>query len=64
MGPHMEHSWQYSTIHDCACKIIETQTIWGETTCRVWLPGSDSVARVSASNLRWLNDAVDTYTLE
>jgi len=52
--------WQYSTIHDCACKVIETQTLWGDTTCRVWLPDSDSVVRVSASNLRPLENAVDT----
>ena len=48
--------WQYSTIHDCICKIIETQTLWGKTTCRVWLPGSDSVVRIPAVNLRSLED--------
>ena len=36
-------SWQYSTIHNCACQVIEVQTLWGEKTCRVWLPGRDSV---------------------
>jgi hypothetical protein len=58
------NKWQYSAVHNCACQVIETQTLWGDTTCRAWLPGSDSVVRVSASNLRPLEDAVDTYTLE
>jgi len=56
--------WQYDMIHDCACQVMETQTLWGNTTCRVWLPGSDSVARISASNLRPFENAAETYTLE
>ena len=35
--------WQYSTIHNSACKIIEEQTLWGQTVCRVWLPNQDAV---------------------
>ncbi len=53
----VESIWQYSTIHDCICKVIESQTLWGDTTCRVWLPGSDSVVRISAANLKPLEDA-------
>ena len=53
--------WQYSTIHDWACKVIETQTLWGDTTCRVWLPDSDSLIRVSASSLRPIEDTF-TYS--
>lgn len=49
-----ESSWQYSTIHNSACKVIEAQTLWGETTCRVWLPGRDSVVRIPASRLKSL----------
>jgi hypothetical protein len=51
------NKWQYSAIHNCACKVIETQTLWGDTTCRVWLPGSDSVVRIPADNLKPLEDA-------
>lgn len=40
------NSWHYSPDHGQPCKVIETQTLWGETTCRVWLPGSDSVVRI------------------
>ena len=49
--------WQYSIVHSCICKVIETQTFWGDTTCRVWLPGSDSVVRIPAANLKPLEDA-------
>lgn len=44
--------WYYSPDHDQLCQIIETQTLWGETTCRVWLPGRDSVVRIPAYRLK------------
>ncbi len=47
----MESPWQYSTVHNSACKVIEEQTLWEQTVCRVWLPNSDSVIRVPASDL-------------
>ena len=43
--------WQYSTIHSCACKVIEEQTLWGQSVCRVWLPNQDAVVRVPRSDL-------------
>ncbi len=51
------HQWFYSPDHGQLCQVIETQTLWGETTCRVWLPGSDSLVRVSASRLAPLGDS-------
>jgi len=51
------NSWHYSPDHAQLCKVIETQTLWGDTTCRVWLPGSDSVVRIPAANLRPLEEA-------
>jgi len=39
-----EGSWYYSPDHGQLCKVIETQTLWGDKTCRVWLPGSNIVA--------------------
>jgi SNF2 family DNA or RNA helicase len=44
--------WLFSTVHNCACKVIEEQTLWGQTVCRVWLPNQDAVVRVSRSTLR------------
>lgn len=47
--------WQYSTIHNSACKVIEEQTLWGQTVCRVWLPNQDAVVRVPRAALRPLS---------
>ena len=51
----MESPWQYSTVHNSACKVIEEQTLWGQTVCRVWLPNQDAVVRVPRSALRRLS---------
>jgi len=51
----MESPWQYSTVHNSACKIIEEQTLWGQKVCRVWLPNQDAVVRVPRSALRPLS---------
>lgn len=48
----MVDQWLFSTVHNCACKVIEEQTLWGQTVCRVWLPNQDAVVRVSRSALR------------
>jgi SNF2 family DNA or RNA helicase len=47
--------WQYSTVHNSACKVIEEQTLWGQAVCRIWLPNQDAVVRVPRSALRPLN---------
>ncbi len=51
----MQDVWQYSTVHNSACKVIEEQTLWGQTVCRVWLPNQDAVVRVLRSALRPLS---------
>lgn len=51
----MESLWQYSPVHNSACKVIEEQTLWGQTVCRVWLPNQDAVVRISRSALRPIN---------
>jgi len=51
------NSWYYSPDHGQLCQVIETQTLWGETNCRVWLPGRDSVVRIPASRLKPLESA-------
>lgn len=52
------NSWHYTPDHGQLCQVIETQTLWGNTTYRVWLPGSDSMVRIPAANLKPLEDAV------
>ncbi len=49
--------WLWSNDHGQLCQVIEAQTLWGETTCRVWLPGRDSVVRIPASRLKSLESA-------
>lgn len=51
----MTEQWRYSITHNCPCKIIEEQTLWGQTVCRIWLPNQDAIIRVPSSTLRPLN---------
>lgn len=44
--------WKYSTIHKSACKVVDEQTLCGQTVCRVWLPNQDAVVRVPQSDLQ------------
>jgi superfamily II DNA or RNA helicase len=53
----MNITWAYSPDHRQLCQVIETRTLWGETTCRVWLPGRDSVVRIPASRLKPLESS-------
>ncbi|HBP90840.1 MAG TPA: helicase [Nitrospiraceae bacterium] len=49
--------WCWSGDHGQIGQIIDVQTLWGETTCRVWLPGRDAVVRIPASRLQSLESA-------
>jgi superfamily II DNA/RNA helicase len=53
----MFEEWRFSPDHGQLCQVIETQTLWGETTCRVWLPGLDSVVRIPVSRLQSVDSA-------
>lgn len=53
----IEHSWYYSPDHGQLCQVIEAEELWGETTCRVWLPGNDLLVRIPASRLKSLESA-------
>ena len=50
-------AWFYSPDHGQLCQVIESQSLWGETTCRVWLPDRDSVVYILASRLKSLENA-------
>jgi superfamily II DNA or RNA helicase len=52
--------WVWSLQHQQVCRIVEAQNLWGETTCRVWLPGRDSVVRIPASRLKPIESAGTT----
>jgi len=48
---HAPGLWAYYPGHNQPALIIDTQTLWGDTVCRVWLPGRDVVVTVPASEL-------------
>lgn len=37
MGTLAQGAWYNSPDHGQLCQVIEAQTLWGETTCRIWL---------------------------
>lgn len=52
-----QRNWKWSSEHRQPCEVLETQTVWGRTLCRVWLPGTDSVVQVRAESLAALDEA-------
>lgn len=50
-------AWYYSPDHGQLCQVIEAQILWGETICRVWLSGRDSVVRIPALRLKPIESA-------
>lgn len=53
--------WVYSATTGQLCQIIEIHSLWGEVTCRVWLPGHDSVVCTPAATLKPLGN-IEAYT--
>ncbi len=50
-------AWYYSPDHGQLCQLLESQKLWGETICRVWLLESDSVVRVRSASLKSVEDS-------
>ncbi len=46
------NDWRYCLDHNQPGQVIERQTVWGSTVCRVWLPGRDAVVRIRETRLR------------
>lgn len=49
--------WCYSPEHGQLCRVIDASNLWGDQTCRVWLPNSDAVVRIHGSALRPVEEA-------
>jgi SNF2 family DNA or RNA helicase len=47
--------WWYSLDRDEPCRVVDVDFLWGQTTCMVWLPRSDTTIRVPQSRLAPLN---------
>jgi len=50
------NKWRYCQDFGQLCLIIESQTLWGEQTCRVWLPSQDTIVRLPVSRLKSLEE--------
>lgn len=57
----MNNIWKYSTSHNSTCKVLDTQTLWGQTICRIWLPDSDTVVKVPLDSLMPIKINIDTH---
>ena len=51
--------WVWSDRHHEAARVVEAETLWGESFYRVWLPASDVVARVRMAELRPVSQAAE-----
>lgn len=51
----MSEIWKYSIVHNSICKVLDRQTLWGQTIYRIWLPDKDAVVRIPESALQPLN---------
>ena len=43
--------WWHSVDHDETCRVVDTETLWGQATCLVWLPRRDTAVRVLQKRL-------------
>lgn len=43
--------WCWHARHAAPCRVVDCETVWGETAYRVWLPGKDAVVRARARDL-------------
>jgi len=51
----MPNYWFWSEDYRQPCCLIEKQTLWGHTVCRVWLPEKNVVVQVPADRLKPLS---------
>jgi superfamily II DNA or RNA helicase len=43
--------WWHSIDHDEPCRVVDTDTLWGQATCVVWLPRRSTAVRVLQKRL-------------
>ncbi len=51
--------WHYCTLYCVECKLLEEETLWDKSYCRVWFPDKNAVLRVPSSSLRLLYKSCD-----
>jgi len=50
-------NWYYLPEYGEVCQLIEAHSLWGETVCRVWLPGRNAIVQLPASRLKPVKEA-------
>ena len=48
----LANTWAWSLEHRQPCRVVDTQHLWGETYCHVWIPGTSATIRVRSDQLR------------
>ena len=43
--------WWHSIDHDEPCCVVDTDTLWGQATCLVWLPRRGTAVRLLQKRL-------------
>jgi SNF2 family DNA or RNA helicase len=43
--------WWHSIDHDEPCRVVDTDTLWGQATCLIWLPRRATTVRVPQKRL-------------
>jgi len=43
--------WWHSIDHDEPCRVVDTETLWGQASCLVWLPRRDAAVRILQKRL-------------
>ena len=43
--------WWHSIDHDEPCRVVDTEALWGQASCLVWLPRRDTAVRVLQKRL-------------
>ena len=51
-----ESAWAWSKEHRSACLVIDSESLWGQTLFRVWLPIQDAVVRIRTDQLLSLDN--------
>lgn len=55
--------WWHSVDHDEPCRVVDTDTLWGQSTCLVWLPRRGTAVRVLQKRLAHLKE-VESHLLD
>jgi superfamily II DNA or RNA helicase len=55
--------WWHSIDHDEPCRVVDTDTLWGQETCLVWLPRRGTAVRVLQKRLTPLKSG-ESHTLD